>query len=170
MSIFLLDDSRMVFDVSRPAPKDRSIFRKNIGRALLNRENDEYLTAWNIDFTKRINRDNSGRRRDIQKEMRIESRITNILRERFGFRFLILEDEVERMGSRGLESSLIGTVASCQDCRASASWLGNSSPVGKIIQEGLWQVQHLNSSEIIESDREHILRGIERTIAWLSLS
>ena len=34
-----------------PAPKDRSIFRKNIGRDLLNREKDPYLECWEADFT-----------------------------------------------------------------------------------------------------------------------
>ncbi len=31
--------------------KDRSIFRKNIGRALLNRDNDPFLEYWEIDLT-----------------------------------------------------------------------------------------------------------------------
>ena len=35
------------------ANKDRSIFRKNIGRALLNKRNDPFLALWNIDLTTR---------------------------------------------------------------------------------------------------------------------
>ena len=31
--------------------KDRSIFRKNIGRAILNKENDSFLEKWEIDLT-----------------------------------------------------------------------------------------------------------------------
>ena len=31
--------------------KDRSIFRKNIGRAILNKNNDSFLEIWNLDFT-----------------------------------------------------------------------------------------------------------------------
>lgn len=31
--------------------KDRSIFRKNIGRALLNKNSDSYLDIWDIDLT-----------------------------------------------------------------------------------------------------------------------
>src|SRR5687768_9315527 len=31
--------------------KDRSIFRKNIGRALLSRASDSFLTFWNLDRT-----------------------------------------------------------------------------------------------------------------------
>jgi hypothetical protein len=164
---FLVDGSRVILDANRPAPKDRSIFRKNIGRALLNQASDGYLRTWDIDFTKRRNRDRYGGLRDIRKETRIESEITAILRERFGFRFLILDDAVKRMGSEGLESRLISTVANCQVCQACASWLGNSSPVNKIRDHGLWQVQHLVGPEINDYDKRDILRGLEITTRWL---
>ena len=36
--------------------KDRSIFRKNIGRALLNKAGDPFLEQWNFDLTSRANR------------------------------------------------------------------------------------------------------------------
>ena len=36
--------------------KDRSIFRKNIGRALLNRDGDPYLSEWEHDRTSRADR------------------------------------------------------------------------------------------------------------------
>ncbi len=48
---FLLDERKMSFDASKPAPRERSIFRKNIGRALLNQRKDEYLKIWELDFT-----------------------------------------------------------------------------------------------------------------------
>ena len=54
---FLLKESKMNFDFMKPAPKDRSIFRKNIGRALLNMEGSSYLKIWNIDFTVKRNRE-----------------------------------------------------------------------------------------------------------------
>jgi hypothetical protein len=37
---------KMAFDSNRPAPHERSNCRKNIGRALLGREKDEYLSVW----------------------------------------------------------------------------------------------------------------------------
>ena len=36
---FLLKESKMNFSIANPKPSDRSIFRKNIGRALLNKNN-----------------------------------------------------------------------------------------------------------------------------------
>lgn len=37
--------------------KDRSIFRKNIGRALLNRDHDPFLPIWELDRTSRLARE-----------------------------------------------------------------------------------------------------------------
>jgi hypothetical protein len=160
---FLLDEAWMDFDKSKPKPSDRSIFRKNLGRALLNKEKDDYLKIWEIDFTTRRNQELWGDKRDMEKEKKIEEKITKILREKFSFRFIILDPHVERMGSKGLESSLIGTLASCKSCRPSSEWLGNYSPVKKIQESGLWLVQHLKSNPINEKDKEIILRAVEET-------
>jgi hypothetical protein len=67
------------------------------------------------------------------------------------------------MESKGLESSLIGTLASYKSCRPSSEWLGNYSPVKKIRESGLWLVQHLKSNPINEKDKEIILRAVEET-------
>jgi len=40
----------MDFDRNDPKPSDRSIFRKNIGRALLNKSKDPYLKIWENRF------------------------------------------------------------------------------------------------------------------------
>jgi len=37
--------------------KDRSIFRKNIGRALLDKNKDPYLKIWELDLTYRRNKE-----------------------------------------------------------------------------------------------------------------
>lgn len=164
---FLFNARKMNFDQMKPGPKDRSIFRKNIGRALLNKENDEYLSSWNIDFTSREKREGNSHLRDIQKEKILETKITKILRDRFSFRFLVVDNQINRMGSKGLESSLIGTVAQCRVCRPSGNWLGNYSPKRDIKESGLWLVQHLNSDAINENDRETILNSITKTKEWV---
>lgn len=165
---YLLDESKMNFDRNKPKPSDRSIFRKNIGRALLNRDTDDYLQIWNIDFMKREKRESLGHKRDIDKEKRIESKITRILRDRFSFRFVMILRQMERMGSKGLESSLIGTVTSCKPCKPSANWLGNYSPKIQIKDSGLWLVQHLKASGVNENHKEVILNAITRTKEWIT--
>jgi hypothetical protein len=166
---FLLDDARkMQLDATKPAPHDRSIFRKNLGRALLNRAGDPYLEIWNLDFTTRKNRDDHGQRRDIAKEKQIETEVTRILRETFSFRFIAMEGQAARMGSTGLESAFIGTVARCHECGPSPGWLGRYSPIARIRASGLWLVQHVDADEISDPDRKTIATAIAGTTAWLA--
>ena len=65
---FVFDKNKMAFNAMRPAPKERSIFRKNIGRALLNKEKSKYLKIWEIDFTDRESRDTKSHLRNIELE------------------------------------------------------------------------------------------------------
>src|ERR671931_75543 len=112
----------IIFTISNAKPSDRSIFRKNIGRALLNKENDYYQKIWEIDFTIRENCNNYGIMRNIQKEKEIESTITKILREKFSFRFIPFDEgqAKKRIHTVGIESKLIGTVARCNVCKPSS--------------------------------------------------
>ena len=54
--------------------------------------------------------------RNIEKEKQIESEIGKVLRERFSFRFIVLEGQQNRIGKEALEARLIGTVAGCNVC------------------------------------------------------
>lgn len=161
---YLLNDSKMTFNQNKPAPHERSIFRKNIGRALLNRDKDEYLKVWEMDFTSREDRDKYGHLRNITKEKEIEAEITSILRNNFSFRFIIINDQNERMGAGGFESKLIGTVSHCNLCRPSLNWLGRFSPITKIQESGMWLVQHLNDDGIIEQDKGYVNSAINTVL------
>jgi len=167
---YLLDESKMNFDRDKPKPSDRSIFRKNIGRALLNKANDDYLSIWDIDFIKSKNKILFANRRNIKKEKEIESKITEILRQKFCFRFVIVKGSTERIGRKGLESALIGTLAHCSLCRPSGQWLGNHSPKKQIRESGLWLVQHLKANGMKEKDKEAILNAIRYTKKWIANS
>jgi hypothetical protein len=99
-------------------------------------------------------------------EQEIEEQITEILRKNFAFKYIVIEDQGERMGSSGLESRLIGTLSRCSMCNPSPSWLGNFSPKEAIKESGLWLIQHLTSSGITDHDKEIIfgLTGSKTTI------
>lgn len=163
----LINESKMNFNKNKPKPADRSIFRKNIGRALLNKNNDPYLKVWEINFLSHDNRNEFGNLRDVEKEKSIEKQITETLRDKFYFRFIIVENEDERIGSKGLESKLIGTVSRCTKCKPSANWLGNYSPKRKIRMSGLWLTQHLNASEITNEDMVVIEKLVHKTKNWI---
>jgi hypothetical protein len=163
---FLLNESKMNFTQINPKPSDRSIFRKNIGRALLNKRRDlDYLKVWEIDFTSNINRDNHSHFRKIEKEKTIESQITDLIRKRFYFRFISIERQEKRMGKIGIESRLIGTVTSCKLCKPSDHWLGKFSIKPQIKNGKLWLSQHLDSVGLSDSDKRDLLIAIENTKA-----
>lgn len=150
------------FNKDSPAPKDRSIFRKNLGRALLNKMNPAYLPIWEKDFTTPKEREKHKNKRNIVVEMQIENQITKILRETFSFRFIEIADQEQRMGKKGLESRFIGTLSHCRLCKPSSQWLGNFSPKKQIRESGLWLIQHLSSEGINDTDKASISRLINK--------
>lgn len=160
---YLLPNGKMNFDKTMPAPKDRSIFRKNLGRALLRKSGDQYVDLWEVDFTTSANRNKYRARRDIAHELMIEEKITNILRETFSFRFVSVPEEWARIGSLGLERALIGTCAGCDSCKPSSRWLGLHSPKPKVRDSGLWLVQHLSAPCLTDQQRKTLERYIKQT-------
>ena len=137
--------------------KDRSIFRKNIGRCLLNQASDPYLKVWEIDFTTRAKREEFGHLRNEAYEAEIEEKVSANIRKAFSFVVFGVPGKDERLY---WEERLIATVAGCLDCKASDFWLGQQSPVEKIRQSGLWVVQGLSGRALTQnecSEMQHLL-------------
>lgn len=133
--------------------KDRSIFRKNIGRAILNASNDEYLPIWELDLTTRENKEKYSRIVNKEKQNAIEKEISKILQQNFTFCVVQIKDKALRLS---LESKIISTVSSCKECAPSNSWLGNYSTKDKIKESGLWLVNGLHKEPLSDSDIEII--------------
>lgn len=129
--------------------KDRSIFRKNIGRCMLNKENSEYLKVWEIDFTTKKAREEFSIVRNLKFEKEIEEEISKYLIENFSFSIIEINDKDERLF---YESRLISTVSKCIECSASDKWLGNFSTKSKIRESGLYLVNELYKSEFDETE------------------
>jgi hypothetical protein len=129
--------------------KDRSIFRKNIGRALLNRAGDPYLAEWQHDRTSRAGRARYGEEPDSVKRQAIEAEVSAYMRERFSFVVFKVENASERLS---LESRLISTVSLCDQCGPSADWFGRFSPKDKIRVGGLWLVNELGKVPLSAED------------------
>ncbi len=55
--------------------KDRSIFRKNIGRALLNKVKDPYLAAWELDLTTSEAKKKYSTFVDLNKQKQVEQQV-----------------------------------------------------------------------------------------------
>lgn len=129
--------------------KDRSIFRKNIGRALLNRAGDPFLADWNLDLTTRAARDLHGARIDAVRQQQIEAEVSAYMRRQFRFAVLPVAEKADRLH---WESRLIATVAQCPECNPSPAWLGLSSPSPKIRGSGLWQVNEIDGQPLSDAD------------------
>jgi hypothetical protein len=65
--------------------KDRSIFRKNIGRALLSRDHDSFLEQWELDLTTRAAKNRYAGRIDTQKQKEVERQVTEYIQGNFSF-------------------------------------------------------------------------------------
>jgi hypothetical protein len=141
---YLPDDSRLELNSNSIAPKDRSILRKMIGRAILSRDSNPYLSVWNLDFTTRKTRDLHVANRDLEVEAAIEREVSEVIQRTFSFRYVEITDEKVRMGSTALTRKLIATVATCGSCQPTQDWLGLYSPVERIREFGLWQVHHVD--------------------------
>lgn len=133
--------------------KDRSIFRKNIGRAILNREKDPFLAQWEIDLTAKKAKEKYAGFIDWQKLQEIERRVTEYIQRNFRFVAFRVDDKTKRLR---WESRIISTVSLCEECRPSDKWLGLYSPKAKIRESGLWLVNELFKQPLSESDYEAV--------------
>ena len=130
--------------------KDRSIFRKNIGRALLNKDNDPFIIQWNKkNLTKKNERALDSNSVEFIKQKEIEKRVTKYIQKNISFVVFQIDDKDKRIKH---ESKIISTVSLCDECKPSPNWLGLFSPKAKIIESGLWLVNKLWKTPLSESD------------------
>ena len=133
--------------------KDRSIFRKNIGRALLNKEKDAYLEKWELDLTTKEAKDKFGKLVDMNKQKEIEKKVSDYIQKKFHFVVFRVDDKDKRLE---IESKIISTISLCEECKPSAGWLGLFSPKDKIREAGLWLVNELYKEELSDNDLEEL--------------
>jgi len=114
--------------------KNSSVFRRHLGAAILAKENphDPRLGEWMMKGTKPL--------RDI------EEKVSKLLREKFSFRYIRVDDRDERLE---LEERLISTLARFSPKYVSPNWLGRYSPSREIRESGLWNVKYVDSPKHI---------------------
>jgi hypothetical protein len=130
--------------------KDRSIFRKHVGRAILQRD----LPVWNLDFTTRKAREEHGHSIDKTKQARVEDAVSQYIEQNVTVSVFPSDgpDDAYRV-----KIACIGTVSSCSHCLPSPSWPGRHADP-RIVQSGLWQIQHLYEKGLEESDLQNTLK------------
>ncbi|MDQ7030700.1 MAG: hypothetical protein Q9O62_13435 [Ardenticatenia bacterium] len=96
--------------------KDRSIFRKNIGRAMLQRAGDPFLEQWNWNLTTRKARERYLPLLDEEKQRQVERAVTEYIRQNFSFVVFGVDKKGERLE---WERKIISTVSWCEECHPS---------------------------------------------------
>lgn len=121
--------------------KDRSIFRKHVGRCLLAKGGDPFLSQWELDLTAKVSRNLNEDKVDKGRLQAVEADVTRYMVENFSFAVLRFDKQADR---RQYEESLLSTVYACPDCGPSETWLGKCHPNSEVIRKGgLWNVQSL---------------------------
>lgn len=133
--------------------KDRSIFRKNIGRAILNKNGDSFLEQWEWDLTTRANKSKYLDFLDKEKQDFIENQVTKYMQENLSFAVFKVDNKEDRLL---LESRIISTVSNSDASKGSENWLGNYSPKEKIRKSGLWLVNELWKKSITDEELIHL--------------
>lgn len=135
-----------------------SIFRKNIGKALLNQAHDPYLSTWSLDTSKPPYLG----REDPIREREIEQAVSSYLRSRFTFSVFQVDTPEQRLL---LEAGMIASLHRAPDFGPSESWLGLSSPEWEIRQSGMWLKQGLDAMPLTERELiglDALLKGVPK--------
>ncbi|PCH92470.1 MAG: hypothetical protein COB84_10605 [Rhodobacteraceae bacterium] len=118
--------------------KDRSIFRKHIGRCLL--AEDPFLEQWNLDATTKVNRIRYKDIINFERQEEVEKEVTQYIADNFSFVVFEVGDKDARLD---VEAALLSTITACRVCSPSKNWLGLQHQNPRI-RQGLWNIQGLN--------------------------
>ena len=138
------------------ADRDRSVFRRHVGAALMNRngEPESEIQEWYKARGSAV----FSHQRFQQYEHRVHREI-----QRGTYRGLRVDDAAERLA---LEKKLIALISRCDHCRPSPGWLGNHAYREEIRQSGLWNVRHvLSDNEFEAGDLARLERLVSATLA-----
>ena len=142
--------------------KNRSIFRKNIGRCLLNKDNHPYLGNWDLDSTSKEDKLKNGELIDKTFEQGLEKRISQYIQDNLSFTVFEAATKDQRLF---WESRIISTLAASPHNKSSDNWLGQFSPKDKIRQYGLWQVNELLNQPLAKTEFDALTELIKKNNA-----
>jgi len=145
--------------------KNRSIFRKNIGRCILNKENNPYLRIWDLDTTSAEEKKMNCHLVDVEFEKQIESQISNYIQENLSFCVFGNDNKKQRLF---WESKIASTLAQSFELRPSSNWLGNYSPKEKIRTFGLWQVNGIDGECLTVNEFLDLVNIVNSSIKIIS--
>lgn len=138
--------------------KDGSIFRKNVGKAILNENHDPYLSIWSLD-TSRM--ETSGLA-DVDREQTVERCVSQWLRENISFAVFEVESREQRLR---METAIIAQLHLASDFLPSEHWLGRWSPEAEIRESGMWLKDGLHGRPLTEAEYQWLMNIGQHTPA-----
>lgn len=135
-----------------------SMFIRNIGRAFLNQNQDNYIELWNYSSKVKnpILKEEYKENANKAKEKELENRIHEYLTENMTFTAIRVNDKQERLW---LEKAIISTLSSTYDFRPSKEWLGLDSPEFCVNSSGMWLTDGINGYKM-DDEGYKVLRGL----------
>jgi len=133
--------------------KDRSIFRKHIGRCILSKRNDLFLEWWNKDLTEKKQREKYQDIIDAERQVEIEKEVSDYITNNLSFSTLEIPAKLDRLK---MEKRLLSTLAQCNECHPSKNWLGHYHPSKNFRSVGLWNMQGLKGTALSRSEAESL--------------
>lgn len=137
----------------------RSILRKHIGRCLLAAENSPHLAAWNLPITRADDRVKNLAMRRHPRLQQLDHEITAFVAKKMSF--VAFEVKGDRTRTE-VESAMLSTVAQCDECGPSRSWLGRHFPAArykKFPDIGLWNVNGLRKKSMTATQARRLPLG-----------
>lgn len=146
--------------------KNRSIFRKNIGRCLLNGgsknlANQDYIKAWDLDTTERKGREEKQKLIDVDFEKSLEKAISDYIQNNLSFTVFEVADKKQRLFWEQRITSTLSNATKSGGIKTSENWLGNVSTKDKIKESGLWQVQELFKENLTEEEFTELVKLVK---------
>ena len=136
--------------------KNRSIFRKNIGRSLLHKENNNYSKECEYETTSREGKEKYAELLNLEFEKELEKRISTYIHENLSFVVFEVKTKEERLFWEERIIATLSKAANQGEIKPSDKWLGNFSPIEKIRKSGLWLVQGLDKDGLTEEEFEKL--------------
>ena len=90
--------------------KDRSIFRKHIGRCLLH--DNPFLKEWNFDLTTKAAKQKYKNIVNLDKQKSIEAEVDKYISQKFSIAVIEVDSKFQRLE---IESALLATISNCNE-------------------------------------------------------
>jgi len=146
---------KMLNFIFKDGNRDNTSFRRNIGRTLLAKDDNEYMKKfeiipsselvnnWNMDL-KEFNEEYSEKSEENKQIENVEEMVSQYIQDHFSFSIIKLDDKLKRLS---MKNKIISSLSLSDEFYPSKEWLGHNSPREKIRKSGLWLEQHLGNRE-----------------------